>query len=206
MLVFLAAMGCMDYVNKLPPPESSTFPRLALSETKQDTPDPTIQDSQPQEPSGTVYEDGTDWNLRLVNRWNPIPEPCHGGGPACQSYFEGGQAMMEKSRAWIELDRAALRHNVEALRKRLPPGCALMPVLKANAYGHGAVTVARECQRMGVGAFCVATLEEGIELRQAGVEGDILVLGWTDPRQAILLHEHTLSFLFAQLIGPYQVP
>ncbi len=48
--------------------------------------------------------------------------------------------MMEKSRAWIELDRAALRHNVEALRKRLPPGCALMPVLKANAYGHGAVT------------------------------------------------------------------
>ena len=101
--------------------------------------------------------------------------------------------MMEKSRAWIELDRAALRHNVEALRKRLPPGCALMPVLKANAYGHGAVTVARECQRMGVGAFCVATLEEGIELRQAGVEGDILVLGWTDPRQAILLHEHKLT-------------
>ena len=49
MLVFLAAMGCRDYVNKLPPPESSTFPGLALSETKQGTPDPTIQDSQPQE-------------------------------------------------------------------------------------------------------------------------------------------------------------
>lgn len=101
--------------------------------------------------------------------------------------------MMEKSRAWIEIDRAALCHNVEALRKRLPPGCALMPVLKANAYGHGAVTVARECQRMGVGAFCVATLEEGIELRENGISGTFLVMGWTDPRQAILLHEHKLT-------------
>ncbi len=69
MLVFLAAMGCMDYVKKLPPPESSGLPSLVLGETKLDPP---AQDTQPQEPA--VYEDGTDWNLRLVNRWNPIPE------------------------------------------------------------------------------------------------------------------------------------
>ena len=101
--------------------------------------------------------------------------------------------MMEKSRAWIEIDRAALRHNVEALQKRLPTGCALMPAVKANAYGHGAVPVARECQKMGVDAFCVATVEEGIELRENGISGTILVLGWTDPRQAQLLHEHKLT-------------
>lgn len=111
--------------------------------------------------------------------------------------------MMEKSRAWIEIDRAALRHNVEALRKLLPPGCELMPAVKANAYGHGAVSVARECQIMGVDAFCVATVEEGIELREHGISGTILVLGWTDPRLAPLLHEYRLtqtvvSFGYAQ--------
>lgn len=101
--------------------------------------------------------------------------------------------MMEKSRAWIEIDRAALRHNVEFLQKRLPTGCTLMPAVKANAYGHGAVPVARECQTMGVDAFCVATVEEGIELRENGIRGTILVLGWTDPRLAVLLHEHKLT-------------
>lgn len=100
---------------------------------------------------------------------------------------------MEQSRAWIEIDRAALRHNVKALEKRLPPGCALMPAVKANAYGHGAVLVARECQAMGVSAFCVATLEEGMELRQNGIEEAVLVLGWTDPRRAALLHAYNLT-------------
>lgn len=100
---------------------------------------------------------------------------------------------MEQSRAWIEIDRAALRHNVKALEKRLPPGCALMPAVKADAYGHGAVLVARECQAMGVSAFCVATLEEGMELRQSGIKGTVLVLGWTDPRQAPLLHAYKLT-------------
>ena len=59
-------------------------------------------------------------------------------------------------RAWIELDRAALEHNVNALSALLPPGCALMPALKANAYGHGAVPTAKELNRLGVRTFCVA--------------------------------------------------
>lgn len=101
--------------------------------------------------------------------------------------------MMEQSRAWIEIDRAALRHNVKFLQGLLPPGCALMPAVKANAYGHGAVPVAREYQEMGIRAFCVAALEEGIELRQHGITGEILILGWTHPGQAALLHEHQLS-------------
>ena len=69
VLVFLAAMGCMDYVNKLPPQGNPGLPELTLGEASPQTP---AQDTQPQEPA--VYEDGTDWNLRLVNRWNPIPE------------------------------------------------------------------------------------------------------------------------------------
>lgn len=101
--------------------------------------------------------------------------------------------MMGMGRAWIEIERAALRHNIEVLQKRLPPGCALMPAVKADAYGHGAVTVARECQKMGVNAFCVAALTEGIALRRHGIPGEILILGWTDPQQAHLLHEYRLT-------------
>ena len=100
---------------------------------------------------------------------------------------------MNRHRAWIELNRAALRHNVEHLQSLLPPGCELMPAVKANAYGHGAVLVARECQSLGIRAFCVATLDEGIELRQNGMEGAILILGWTDPAGAALLHEYRLT-------------
>lgn len=101
--------------------------------------------------------------------------------------------MMGMSRAWIEIDRGALRHNVKVLQSLLPPGCALMPAVKANAYGHGAVLIARKCQEMGIHAFCAATLNEGIELRQNGIKGEILILGWTHSGQASLLHEYNLT-------------
>ena len=96
-------------------------------------------------------------------------------------------------RAWIELDRDALRHNVEVLRALLPQGSALMPAVKANAYGHGAVPVARELNRMGIRSFCVATVAEGRELRCGGVRGEILALGYTHPRQFPLLRRYRLS-------------
>ena len=56
-----------------------------------------------------------------------------------------------------------------------------MAVLKADAYGHGAVTVARALRRCGVRSFAVATLAEGIALRKAGVRGTVLILGYTAP-------------------------
>ena len=96
-------------------------------------------------------------------------------------------------RAWIELDRTALRHNTAYLRGLLPPGCALMPAVKANAYGHGAVPIARELNALGVDAFCVASAEEGAELRENGVTGRILVLGYTHPACLPLLEEYRLT-------------
>lgn len=96
-------------------------------------------------------------------------------------------------RAWIELDRAALRHNTAYLRSRLPSGCALMSAVKANAYGHGAVLVARELNALGVEAFCVASAAEGAQLRENGVTGDILVLGYTHPACLPLLEEFHLT-------------
>lgn len=98
-----------------------------------------------------------------------------------------------RSRAWIELDGAALEHNVAFLRSRLPQGCRLMPAVKADAYGHGAVPIARELSRLGVDAFCVACAAEGIELRRAGIHGEILVLGCTPPEDFPLLDAFRLT-------------
>ena len=71
------------------------------------------------------------------------------------------EGMQRPGRAWIALNLEHLRHNVAALQARLPLGRQLMPVVKANAYGHGAVPIARELNSLGIRAFCVATAEEG---------------------------------------------
>ena len=96
-------------------------------------------------------------------------------------------------RAWIELDRENLRHNVRHFQKLLSKDCRLMPAVKANAYGHGAVLVAQELQNMGIKDFCVASAAEGISLRQAGIRGQILVLGYTHPRDLEALTEYDLT-------------
>ena len=95
-------------------------------------------------------------------------------------------------RAGIELDRSALCKNVESLSALLPPDCQLMPAVKANAYGHGAALIAPELERLGIRAFCVATVEEGVELRQYGIAGNVLILGYTPPDRSHLLHEYDL--------------
>jgi alanine racemase len=70
----------------------------------------------------------------------------------------------------------ALRHNLRVVRKHAA-GADVWAVLKADAYGHGAPAVARTLERAGVDGFCVALLEEGIELREAGIVVPILVMG-----------------------------
>lgn len=96
-------------------------------------------------------------------------------------------------RAWIELDRAALAQNAAYLCSLLPEGCRLMPAVKANAYGHGAAFIARELNRLGVDAFCVACLSEGVSLRKAGVKGEILILGYTAPEDFPMLAHYRLA-------------
>ncbi|MCI8331473.1 MAG: serine racemase VanT catalytic subunit [Clostridiales bacterium] len=100
--------------------------------------------------------------------------------------------VFREGRAWIELDRAALIHNIEALRTKLPPDCTLMPVLKANAYGHGAALLAKELQKQGINIVCVATAAEGAALRKQGFRQKILVLGYTHPKEFTLLRRYRL--------------
>ncbi|MCM1246176.1 MAG: serine racemase VanT catalytic subunit [Roseburia sp.] len=97
-----------------------------------------------------------------------------------------------KGRAWIEIDRKCLRQNINTLRDYLPEGCRLMAAVKANAYGHGAVLIARELNACGVTSFCVATVYEGKRLRRKGIKGEILVLGYTHPDEFWQLKKYDL--------------
>lgn len=96
-------------------------------------------------------------------------------------------------RAYIEISLDNLTHNVAVLRGAMPPGCELMAVVKAEAYGHGMYEIATHLDRIGVRAFAVATIDEGIALRRFGIRGEILVLGCTPPERAQELHKYDLS-------------
>ena len=82
---------------------------------------------------------------------------------------------------WAEIDLGALAHNVAAVRSRLSEGTELMAVVKANAYGHGAVEVARAALAAGAGWLGVATVEEAAELRAAALDAPLLVMGPVPP-------------------------
>lgn len=119
------------------------------------------------------------------------------------------QELFPRARAWIEVDKEALRQNVAALDSLLPDGCQLMPAVKADAYGHGAVLVAGELNRIGIYAFCVACVAEGVALRKNGIQGEILVLGYTHPREFPLLHRYCLTqtvvdYEYALLLNKYE--
>lgn len=98
----------------------------------------------------------------------------------------------EGKRVWARIEEEALLHNLKVLQSALPAGCKLMPAVKGDAYGHGAVKIARRLEGEKIHSFCVASLEEGVELRQAGVRGDILILGYTLPKEAGEVLEHNL--------------
>ena len=89
-------------------------------------------------------------------------------------------------RAWIEVDHDAIRHNLAFVRRQAP-GSMVIGIVKANAYGHGAVAVARTLVGQAVERLGVATVDEGIALREAGIEVPVLVLWAVGPREAPIL-------------------
>ncbi len=99
----------------------------------------------------------------------------------------------EMDRAWAEISKENLAHNVRLLRSVLPETCDIMAVVKANAYGHGDLEISRYLNCLDIRAFAVATIEEGIRLRQKGVTGEILILGYTPASRASELFYFQLS-------------
>jgi alanine racemase len=83
----------------------------------------------------------------------------------------------QQQRAWIEINHQALAHNTQQLKSLLAPQTNLMAVVKADAYGHGSIAVAQTVLANGASWLAVATVPEGIELRQAGIIEPILLLG-----------------------------
>ena len=93
---------------------------------------------------------------------------------------------INRQRAWVEIDLDALAHNVRSIKALLNPQTAMMAVVKADAYGHGAVTTAQTVLQHGADWLAVATVTEGIELRQAGINCNILLLGAINSAEEII--------------------
>ena len=95
------------------------------------------------------------------------------------------------SRTWAEVDLGAVRHNVRLLRRRA--GVSLMAVVKADAYGHGAVPVSRAALEAGADSLAVVTAEEGAELRGAGIGAPILVFTDLPPDGLLAARQHRFA-------------
>ena len=101
--------------------------------------------------------------------------------------------------AAVCVDLAAIRQNIKEEIKHLALGQKLFAVVKTNAYGHGAVRVAQEAVKAGASGFCVAILDEALELRQAGIVQPILVLGVTPAKYASLAAVNGVSLTVPDL-------
>ena len=102
-------------------------------------------------------------------------------------------------RTWAEIDLDALAHNYRLLRG-LAPEAKILGLVKANAYGHGAVPVAKKLESLGADMLAVACLDEAIELRQAGIALPILCLGQTPPELAGELLEYDVTQTVGDLV------
>lgn len=93
----------------------------------------------------------------------------------------------------VEINLDHLRSNVTAFREALPQRTKFLACVKANAYGHGAVEMARELERLGVDYLSVAFLDEALELRLHGITSPILVLGYTPPEGVAAAWQHNVT-------------
>ena len=98
-----------------------------------------------------------------------------------------------QKRTWAEISLDNLRHNYEAIRKSLPAGCRFLGVVKADAYGHGALPVSRLLQEAGADYLAVSCLDEALELRRGGITMPILILGHTPQEYTGTLIEENIT-------------
>lgn len=98
-----------------------------------------------------------------------------------------------KMRTWAEIDLAALEHNYRALRALAPQGCRFLGLCKADAYGHGALPVAKKLQQLGADMLAVACVDEAAQLRRGGITLPILCLGKTPLELAPMLLEYDVT-------------
>ena len=98
-----------------------------------------------------------------------------------------------QKRTWAEIRLDNIRHNYRSIRAALPAGCRFLGVVKADAYGHGALPVSRLLQEEGADYLAVSCLDEALELRRGGIRLPLLILGHTPPRYTKTLLEHNIT-------------
>ena len=96
-------------------------------------------------------------------------------------------------RCWVEINLQTLVNNLKAYQNSLQSPHEIMAVVKANAYGHGDVEVSKALQQAGIHHFAVSNIEEAIRLREAGITGQILILGYTPCDQAERLFKYDIT-------------
>lgn len=109
---------------------------------------------------------------------------------------------------WLEINLDNLKHNIHIIKSNVNPNSEIMAVIKANAYNHGAITIAKELINLGVKRFAVSILSEGLELRENGIDEPILLLNYirdSEIKEAIK-HDLTMTvydYEQAKLISKY---
>ncbi len=98
-----------------------------------------------------------------------------------------------QKRTWAEISLENLRGNYRAIRSALPEGCRFLGVVKADAYGHGALIVSKLLEEEGADYLAVSCLDEALELRQGGVKMPILILGHTPHEYTDVLIENSIT-------------
>ena len=96
-------------------------------------------------------------------------------------------------RTWAEIDLDALAHNYQQARRKIGPNVKYLGVVKADAYGHGAIQVSRKLEQLGADYLAVSSLDEAKELRRAGIQAPILILGHTPPAMVPQLIEYRIT-------------
>ncbi len=96
-------------------------------------------------------------------------------------------------RTWVEINLDALKHNYETIESKLSPGCEIMAVVKADAYGHGVENSVKEFSACGCRRFAVSNLEEAFQVRSVNSDCSILILGYTPPEHAEALAVNNIS-------------
>ena len=116
-----------------------------------------------------------------------------------------------EKRSWIEINISQLKENYLRYKKSLKRDAEIMAVIKADAYGHGDVQVARMLSEMGVHLFAVSNIDEAVGLREAGIKGEILILGYSSPVYISTIFKHDLtqalvSEEYAALLASAKIP
>lgn len=97
-----------------------------------------------------------------------------------------------RKRVWAEIDLDAIERNLSSIKKTVK-SAEIIAVVKADGYGHGAISIAKQLSMLGVNYFAVSCLREAIELRNAGICGKILILGYTHPEEIEAVCDYNLS-------------